>query len=216
MRWISPAQWQAEADPRHRLAAEAQHFQQCLAQAKHEQTERHHYERQSLERERLDASRDAAETAGRAAVERERVAGENALSLTTRNHGLSQAAKSSALIDEMVLSVVRQEEEWQRTVGDTLRQLILSEADTIKQVRLRELDQRHTLEKMRLENNLKMVEMVLGHELQNLRVSYDKACDIIFRLVERALGLGPRQADTEEVREWVREAMAQTGGGTAF
>lgn len=212
MRWISIAELQAQNDPKFRLAAENQHLQHCMAQAKLEQAERHHYEQQLLERDRLSADMQATEIQGRAVMERERIAGENALSLATRNHALAQSAKSSALIDEMFLSTMRQDEEWNRTFADTMRQLIMSEADTIKQERLRKLDQLHLIEKLNLESNLRMVEMVLAYEIQNLRVSYDKACDIIFRLVERALGLGQQQVEVNTMRDWVREAMEQTGG----
>ena len=212
MRWVSIAELQAQMDPHHRAVAQNRHFQQCMAQAKFEQDERHHCERQQLESDRLDANLRVAEIQGRTMLERERIAGDNAMSLATRNHALAQSAKSSALIDEMVLSTIRQDEEWNRTFADTMRGLILNEADTIKQERLRKMDQDHLIEKLRLESNLRMVELVLAHELQNARVAYDKACDIIFRLVERALGLGPHQAEADQVRDWVREAMDQTAG----
>jgi hypothetical protein len=187
-------------------------MQQCIAQAKLEQDERHHYETQAFERERLEAEREIAEIQGRAIVEKERVAGENAISIATRNHALATAAKSSALFDEMLLSVVRQDEEWNRTCADTMRQLIVTEADTIKQERLRKLDQAHLIEKLRLESNLRLLEMAFSHELQNLRLTYDRTCDIIFRLVERALGLGANEVSGDMVHQWVREAMEQTGG----
>jgi len=212
MQWVSIAQLRANADPHYRLKAQKQYMQECIAQAHMEQTERHHSERQRAERERLEAGMAATEMQGRAMIEREHVSGQNAIALAHHNHALSQSAKSSALIDEMMLSVMRQDEEWNKTVADTKRGLILSEADSIKQERLRKLDHAHTLEKMQLESNLRMVEMVLTYELQNLRVSYDKTCDIIFRLVERAFGLGPQQTDVESVRDWVREAMEQAEG----
>lgn len=212
MRWISIAELQANADPRYRLAAQNQHMQQCIAQAKLEQDERHHYERQAIEREKMEAGIEVAEIQGRAMVERERVAGENAISLATRTHALAMAAKSSAVFDEMLMSVVRQDEEWNRAYADVMRQLVLTEADAIKQERLRKLDQTNLVEKLCLESNLRMVEMAFAYEIQNLRVTYDKTCEIIFCLVERALGLGPQEANGEMVREWVREAMEQTGG----
>lgn len=209
MQWVSVADL---ADPSRRQAAQDRHMQACIAQAKLEQEERHNYERVAVERERLEAGAEAARTQARADVERERIAGDNAISLATRTHALALAAKSSGLIDEMHMSLMRQEEEWGRMVGDAMRGLVLSEADTIKQERLRRLEQAHLVEKMRLECNLKMMEMALAHELQNLRVTYDRTCDIIFRLVERALGLGPDAVDPEDIRGWVQEAMAQTGG----
>lgn len=70
----------------------------------------------------------------------------------------------------------------------------------------------HLIEKLRLESNLKLLEMALSHELQNLRITYDRTCDIIFRLVERALGLGSQEANVEMVHQLVREAMEQTNG----
>lgn len=205
MKWVSIADLRVQGDPRLRLAQQAQYLQECVAQAKLDQTERHHAER-------LRADAEIAEVQGRAIVERERIAGENAIALATRNHALGQAANMSALVDEMVRSHLKEQETWANTMADTLRQVLVTEADTIRQERLKEMDHRHTVEKLTLENNLRLVEMVCSHELQDLRVSYDKACEIAFRLVERALGLGPDGAEPDQVRAWVREAMEQTGG----
>lgn len=204
MRWVSIAELQALADPRYRLAAQNQYMQQCIAQAKLEQAERHHSEQ-------MQASIAVAQIQGQAMIERERIKSEGAISLAAHTHALAQSAKSSALIDEMMLSIMRQDEEWNRTIADTMRTLIVTEADTIKQERLRKLEHEHLIEKLRLESNLRMMEMVLANELQDLRITFDKACDIIFRLVERALGLGQQLAETETIRDWVREAMGQTG-----
>lgn len=212
MRWVSIAELQAQADPGYRMAAQREHMQQCVEQAKFEQAERHHQERQRIETDRIDAGIEVANIQGRTALEQERLRGDNALSLAARDHVLGEAAKASALIDESLLSVLRQDEEWNRSFAATFSSLVLCEADTIKQERLRKLDQTHLIEKLQLESNLRMVEVVLAHELQNLRVAYDKTCDIIFRLVERSLGLGPRHANPDEIRDWVREAMDQTGG----
>lgn len=44
-----------------------------------------------------------------------------------------------------------------------------------------------------------------------LNLAFDKTCEIIFRLVERALGLKEEMAEADSVQEWVREAMEQTG-----
>lgn len=203
MRWVSIADLKAQADPRFRLAQESQYLKSCIAQARLEQAERHHTEK-------MRADAEIAEIQGRSIVERERITGENAIALASHNHALGQAAKSSALIDEMFLSHLREQEEWSRTMADTLRQVVVVEADTIRQERIKEMEHRHTIEQLKLENNLRMVEMVLTNELLDMRVSFDKACEIIFRLVERAFGLGPDGADPEQVRSWVREAMEQT------
>ncbi len=188
------------------------HLEQCVAQAKIEQDERHHYDRQQIEREKLETSIEVANIQGRKAQELERLKAHHDQSLAMLSHTLAGAAKSSSLIDEMTLATMRQDDEWNKTFISTMSALVLSEADTIKQERLRKLDHEQVVEKLRLESNLRILELVLGNEVQSSRITYDKMCEIIFRLVERAFDLGPADAGPDTIREWVKEAMDQTGG----
>jgi hypothetical protein len=211
MRWVSIAELQSELDPAKKRAMQNRHLEECVAQAKMEQEERHHLERQRIEREKLETSIEVATIQGRNARELELLKAYNEQSLAMLSHTLGAADKSSSLIDEMARSTMRQEEEWHKAFTAAMSGLVLSEADTIKQERLRKLDQEHLIEKLRLESSLRMIELVLGNEVQNLRLTYDRTCEIIFRLVERALDLGAADAGPDAIREWVKEAMEQTG-----
>lgn len=203
-------------DPKNSIAYEGQYLKKCIAQAQLEQSDRHHTEKMRLESMKLDANRDQANAQierereqTRAIIEREKIAGQNALDLADRSHILGQLAQGSQLIDSMIHSELKQEEDWNAVFSDTMRGLILSEADLIKQERLRELEHRHKMEEMTLNFNLKFIEMFLQNEIQDQRVEHDKMCDIIFRVVERALGLGEQQVSQSDVSQWVSEAMGQ-------
>lgn len=249
MQWVSIADLQARFDPRVRLAYENQHLKRCIAQAQIDQADRHHRERlqvenmkihadrektkelvaqgdrhhnerMQLENMKLDAKMKAEEIQARATIEKEKIAGKNALdladrnyinalSLANRNHVLGQLTQGSQLIDSMILSQLKQEEDWSNTIADTMRQLFVSEADTIKQTRLKEIDHQHKIESMTLEYNLRFTEMFLQNEIQNSRVSYDKTCEVIFKLVERVSGLGDKYVNQDDITSWINEAMGQ-------
>jgi len=211
MRFVSLNEFASMLDPQARgRDATDRYVSQCIAQAKLEQAERHHYEKISLERERIEASAEAARIQAEGAIALETLKHDNELSLANRNHVLGVAAKSSALIDEETMSIFRQGEEWNRTFGATFQSLLLKRADLAFQERLKILDHKQQLQKLTLESNLRMVEVVLAHELQNARLAFEKSCDIAFRLVERTLDLkGEESLRSETVGEWVREAMMQ-------
>ena len=196
-----------------------------------EQSNRHHADKIQLENMKLNAKARAEEMQAVAIIEKEKIAGWNALyladknhshaleladknhshaiSLANTNHFLGQLTQGSQLLDAMIHSQLKQEENWNNTIADTMRQLFISEADTIKQERLKELDHKHKIESMTLEYNLRFTELALQNELQNARVSYDKTCEVIFKLIERVLGLGERYASQEDISSWVNEAMGQ-------
>lgn len=164
MRWID---LQHNLDPNYRIQSEKQHLQRCIAQAQLEQSERHHNERTRIEHMRLDAQAENEREHSRAIIEREHISGKNALALADRNHILGQLQQGSQLIDSMILSQLKQEEDWNATVADTMRQLFVTEADTIRQTKLKDLDHKHQIEKMTLEFNLRTVEMYVQNEIQN-------------------------------------------------
>lgn len=209
MRWVSIADIQASLDPATRAANQRQHMELCVTQAKLEQAERHHHEKMQVDIETTQIQ-------ARALLEREHISGQNAIALADRAHVLTQSANSSALIDMEYQSHLKEQEEWSKTMADALRQLVIIEADTIRQERLKALDQKHIIEKIRLESNLKLVEMMSAYEIQNNRFSYEKSCEIAFKLVERTLGLGEDQIQPDQIRDWVQEAMGQAGAMNSF
>ncbi len=208
MQWTNLAEIESRFDPRMRLSREQMTMRHYQEQAKLDQAERHHFERVRLENRRIEANAEAERENSRAVVQREAVAGKNALALANRNHLLGQFSQSSQLIDSMIHSQLKQEEDWNHVMADTMRQLLVSEADTIKQTKLKELDQRHKIEALQLTHNLAIASMVLEHELQNLRVSFDKSCDLIFKIIERVLGFGDREVQRGEVKNAIDQVVA--------
>jgi hypothetical protein len=73
------------------------------------------------------------------------------------------------------------------------------------------LQHQHQREKIILEYNNALIMRFVDSHLKNYNLTFEKACDLVFRLVERSLGMGEQQASEADVSSWVREAMAQVG-----
>jgi hypothetical protein len=208
MQWTNLAEIESRFDPRMRLSREQMTMRHYQEQAKLEQSDRHHSERLRIENRRIEASAEAERENSRAIVQRETIAGRNALDLANRNHLLGQFSQGSQLIDSMIHSQLKQEEDWNNVMADTMRQLLMSDADTIKQTKLKELDHKHKIEELQLTHNLAIASMVLEHEIKNLRVSFDKSCDLIFKIIERVLGFGDREVQRVEVKNAIDQVVA--------
>ncbi len=172
---------------------------------------------------------------GSMTMKTEEIRGGNERGLAIIEYALEQSGKASDNIDEMIQSELRKSEKWDADYSNMLLQLLTIKANTIAQVQLKQLDHSHEMEKSKhlakvekkiiklkdrhekekrvLDQNFQILERHLAHHLQNLRVSYDKACEIIFRLVERMLGLGDQQVSEGDISQYVREAMAAAQGG---
>lgn len=209
MQWTNFAEIQSRFDPKLNLSRQQMTMRHYQEQAKLEQTDRHHRERVNIENRRLDAVAEADRENTRAVIERETISGKNALALADRNHMLGQFAKGSELIDAMIHSQLKQEEDWNNIMSDTMRQILVHDADTIKQSKLKELDHKHKIEAMQLDYNLKFAGMFLENEIRDSRVTFDKSIEVIFKVIERCLGLGEREVSNADVSDWVREAMGQ-------
>jgi hypothetical protein len=182
-------------------------MQLYIAQGKMEQDERHHSEMMHLHHQKMESERERSTIEAHASIEKEIIAGKNAIALADRNHVLGQLAGGSAIIDDMIRSQLKQEEDWNATYADTMRQLFVTEGDTIRQTKIRELEHRHAIETKVFEFNTRIIEMYVQNHLMDSRIAFDKTCEIIFRLVERALGLGQDMASMDDVARWTREAM---------
>lgn len=209
MQWTNFSEIQSRFDPQMNLNRQQMTMRHYQEQAKLDQIDRHHRERVNIENRRLEANSEAVRENARAIVDRETIAGKNALQLADRNHILGQMTQGSQLIDSMIHSQLKQEEEWNNIVADTMRQLLVSDAEKIKQAKLKELDHRHKIEVMQLEYNLKLVEMFLENEIRDSRVTFDKSIEVIFKVIERCLGLGEQDVSRDDVSSWVNEAMGQ-------
>ena len=207
MQWTSIAEISANLDPNYRAQKQKQQMQLYIAQGKMEQDERHHSEMMHLHHQKMESERERSSIEAHASIEKELIAGKNAIALADRNHVLGQLAGGSAIIDDMIRSQLKQEEDWNATYADTMRQLFVQEGDTIRQTKIRELEHRHAIETKVFEFNTRIIEMYVQNHLMDSRIAFDKTCEIIFRLVERALGLGQDMASMDDVARWTREAM---------
>lgn len=207
MQWTSIAEISANLDPNYRVQKQKQQMQLYIAQGKMEQDERHHSEMMHLHHQKMESERERSSIEAHASIEKEIIAGKNAIALADRNHVLGQLAGGSAIIDDMIRSQLKQEEDWNATYADTMRQLFVTEGDTIRQTKIRELEHRHAIETKVFEFNTRIIEMYVQNHLMDSRIAFDKTCEIIFRLVERALGLGQDMASMDDVARWTREAM---------
>jgi hypothetical protein len=207
MQWTSIAEISANLDPNYRVQKQKQQMQLYIAQGKMEQDERHHSEMMRIHQQKMESERERSSIEAHASIEKEIIAGKNAIALADRNHVLGQLAGGSAIIDDMIRSQLKQEEDWNATYADTMRQLFVTEGDTIRQTKIRELEHRHAIETKVFEFNTRIIEMYVQNHLMDSRIAFDKTCEIIFRLVERALGLGQDMASMDDVARWTREAM---------
>jgi frataxin-like iron-binding protein CyaY len=91
---------------------------------------------------------------------------------------------------------------------DYQAQKALEEQRTQLEKKSKKLSHRQELEKLVLQYNLEVLKKYIDSRLQDWRVTYDKANEIIFRLVERVLGLGDQQINEADISQYVREAMA--------
>jgi hypothetical protein len=264
MQWVTINELQARMNPQYRLAYERQHMQNCLAQAKLEQGERHHAQTLQVQQQKMALDRELQHLDRLAQVERESIAGQNALALGRQNYMLGELAKNTELVHSMFDSQHKREEEWGNNYARIMGDLLTIEADTIRQkavakqqndhdlsrlqleheLRMREkqfdhmaglqnkqvdfqyvqnlenqkaniqqqeqkLKHRQEIEKLVLQYNFGVLEKYLDHHLQNLRVTFDKSCEIIFRVIERMLGLGEQQVRESDIDRMVQDAMKQ-------
>lgn len=151
MKWISIAEALSRGSRHGGASEERRDIETALAQAKLEMTQHNHDERLAFDRERLAVQAEAAEKA-------EKAKGENALAELTRKHALDEATRSSGLIDAAWAGVIQRESAWNDVFADTMRQLLVIDADTVRQERLRKLDHVLAMERLRLESELKASE----------------------------------------------------------
>jgi hypothetical protein len=205
MRWTSLAEISANLDPHYRAQIQKQQMQLYIAQGQAEQSERHHNAMMNLHYDKMNNERERAQIEAHASIEREIITGKNAIALADRNHILGQLAQSSTLIDDMVRSQLKQEEDWNAAFADTMRQLFVQEGDTVRQTKLKELEFKHAIETKVFEFNCKIIEKFVDSELADYRLVFEKSCEVIFKLIERALGFGDEMMSEADINELVRE-----------
>ena len=158
-----------------------------------------------------------------ASMRLEEISGGNQRELSILNFSLDNASKSSDLINDLFRSEIKKQEEWDNVYNNLISQLVLMSANLEAQKTLKKMESkqqkkmekmlhRQAKEKMSLEHNFKVLEMCLSNQLQDWRVTHDKACEVIFRMVEKMLGLGEHQVSEAEISQYVQEAMTMAKG----
>jgi hypothetical protein len=158
-----------------------------------------------------------------ASMRLEEISGGNQRELSILNFALDNASKSSDLINDLFRSEIKKQEDWDNVHNNLISQLVLMSANVEAQKSLKKMESkqqkkmekmlhRQAKEKMSLEHNFKVLEMCLSNQLQDWRVTHDKACEVIFRMVEKMLGLGEHQVSEAEISQYVQEAMTMAKG----
>lgn len=158
-----------------------------------------------------------------ASMRLEEISGGNQRELSILNFALDNASKSSDLINDLFRSEIKKQEDWDNVHNNLISQLVLMSANVEAQKSLKKMESkqqkkmekmlhRQAKEKMSLEHNFKVLEMCLSNQLQDWRVTHDKACEVIFRMVEKMLGLGEHQVSEAEISQYVQEAITMAKG----
>lgn len=65
------------------------------------------------------------------------------------------------------------------------------------------------INKAKVNAKLEIQRMIAENELKKQYLSFEKYCDIFFRLIERELGLSEMEANAEQLQKYVNEAFAE-------
>ena len=104
-------------DPNYRLKMAKINLDTQLGKAKLEQKERHHSELLEFQRQKLALEQQQAEAQNLAILERERIAGKNAMALSVQNFIFSQLEANSQLLGDHYRSVLDRQRDWGNNVA---------------------------------------------------------------------------------------------------
>lgn len=145
-------------DPNYRLKTAKINLDTQLGKAKLEQKERHHSELLEFQRQKLALEQQQAEAQNLAILERERIAGKNAMALSVQNFIFSQLEANSQLLGDHYRSVLDRQRDWGNNFASIRKSLFEIEADTIRQKVLSKQNHFQEMERMKLASKLKMKE----------------------------------------------------------
>lgn len=145
-------------NPDYRLKSQKISLDTQLNKAKLDQKERHHYELLEFQRQKLALEQQQAEAQNLAILEREKIAGKNAMALSVQNFIFSQLEANSQLLGDHYRSVLDRQRDWGNNIANIRKSLFEIEADTIRQKALSKQNHLQEMERMKLESKLKTKE----------------------------------------------------------
>lgn len=145
-------------DPNYRLKSQKLSLDTQLAKAKLDQKERHHFELLEFQRQKLALEQHQAEAQNLAILERERIAGKNAMALSVQNFIFEQLNQNSQLLSTHYTSVLERQRDWGNNIASIRKSLFEIEADTIRQKALSRQNHLQEMERMKLASQLKIQE----------------------------------------------------------
>lgn len=157
----------------HQLELEAGKIQlhSQIEQAKLQQKQRHHQEMLEFQRQKIAIEQQQAEAQNQAIIEKEIIAGKNALALSINNFICTHLENNSQLLNDHYRSHLDRRREWENNITGIRKSLFEIEADTIRQKALLKQEHQQTIERMRLEAELKQNEQ---KNLLNLNIIEEK------------------------------------------
>ncbi len=170
----------ASLNPDYRLAQRKQLVHEQIEQAKMTLQQQHHYENMQFNERKLQVERDKINQrndqiarqeqlereAIQGGIEKECIAGENALRLSRNNFFQDELAKDTDLIHKMFGSFFDRRRDWKNRLAETQKSLYETEADTIRQKSLQRQKHEQEMEQIRLEHQLRMQENQQGFRQQ--------------------------------------------------
>lgn len=145
-------------DPNYRLKSQKLSLDTQIANAKLNQKERHHFELLEFQRQKLALEQQQAEAKNLAMLEREKIAGKNAMALSVQNFIFEQINQNSQLLNSHYVSTLERQRDWGNNIANIRKSLFEIEADTIRQKALSRQNHLQEMEKMKLASQLKMQE----------------------------------------------------------
>lgn len=168
----------ARFNPAYRLRSGKLQLDAQIAAAKIQQKERHHAELLEFQRQKTELERQTAEAGQIALLERERIAGRNALALGVQQFIFSQLAQNSAICNAQHQNHLERRRDWGNGIAAIRKSLFEIEADTIRQKALSRQEHQQTMERMKLESKLRRKEQKQSFDFQMLENQFRRKQDL--------------------------------------
>lgn len=168
----------ARFNPDYRLRSGKLQLDAQIAAAKIQQKERHHAELLEFQRQKTELERQTAEAGQIALLERERIAGRNALALGVQQFIFNQLEQNGAILNAQHQNHLERRRDWGNSISAIRKSLFEIEADTIRQKALSRQEHRQTMERMKLESKLRRKEQKQSFDFQMLENQFRRKQDL--------------------------------------
>lgn len=168
----------ARFNPDYRLRSGKIQLDAQIAAAKIQQKERHHAEMLEFQRQKAELEQQTAAAGHFATLERERIAGRNALALGVQQFILSQLEQNSAILNAHHQNHLERRRDWGNNIAAIRKSLFEIEADTIRQKALSRQEHKQAMERMRLESKLRRKEQKQSFDFQMLENQFRRKQDL--------------------------------------